>query len=564
MNYLKKVCYLLCCLIFWSSCQKSTTVTSTSTENQTSLEVVHKAHLDGGWYIQSKEQLRKEIADNFSRAGTLFSCHVNPQSVRALIVPHAGHHYSGRCAASAYQTLLNPDRTLSLEQRKNTTIKRVIILSPSHTHFFTGIALPDYTKYRTVLGDLNVDPFAIAVLQKNNLYKVFPDAHHKEHAIEVQLPFLQSTIAEFSIVPLVVGHLKDANDIEALCERLEKIIDNQTLVVISSDFTHHGASYEYTPFSTHIIPQIRSIDSMAVSTIMQQSYYLFTNFLTQTHATICGRDPINLLLALLGKKSFKQDLTAHLTGYYTSAQLQAASATSPLNHNLLFANISDQQATNSVSYVGMVFASDPVVPTTLEDRFTGYEQQALIALARSTLENNFLPAPAQLPPHLLYPILTPALQQAVGAFVTLTTKKGDLRGCIGRIITKDPLYKTIQAMAYAAAFQDSRFSPLTKEEFAAITIDITVLTQPKKIASYKDIVLGKHGIILHKHDAQGREIASALFLPQVPREQHWDIETTLDALSHKAGLDYEAWHDNCSFEIFEGFEIKEITSGNLQ
>jgi AmmeMemoRadiSam system protein A len=178
-------------------------------------------------------------------------------------------------------------------------------------------------------------------------------------------------------------------------------------------------------------------------------------------------------------------------------------------------------------------------------------------LAHSTLENNFLPAPQQLPAHLLYPIITQSLQQPVGAFVTLTTKNGDLRGCIGNITTDQPLYKTAQAMAYAAAFQDSRFTPLTKEELDNVTIDITVLSQPRKIESYKDIVIGTQGIILHKYNPQGQEIGSALFLPQVAREHGWDIETTLDALSHKAGLDYDAWQENCSFEVFDGFEIKE-------
>lgn len=560
MNYSNKIFTILCILIICSSCHKSTSTAQKIENPHTQPGIIHKAHLDKGWYNQSANQLKKDIAAKLTLATDFFPCHVNPQSVRVIIAPHAGYYYSGLCAATAYQTLLNQDTTLPLERRKNTIIKRVIILSPSHTAFLSGIALPDYTMYRTVLGDLNVDTHAIAILRKNNLYKDIPDIHQKEHAIEIQLPFLQSTIADFSIVPLIVGHLKDTNDIDALCQRLERIIDNQTLVVISSDFTHHGSSYEYTPFSTNIITQIRGLDTLATSAIMQQSYYLFSDFLTQTNTTVCGKEAIKLLLALIEKRTFKQELIPYLTGYYTSAQLQIAQQTSPLKPEALFANVNDAQATSSVSYVGMVFASDPIAAYAPEFRLTGYEKRSLLALARSTIENSFMPAPHQLPAHLLYPIITPYLQQSVGAFVTLTTKQGQLRGCIGRITSTDALYKTVQIMALAAAFQDSRFPPLAKEELANITIDITVLTQPQKVDSYKDIVLGKHGIILHKHDIQGREIGSALFLPQVPREQRWDIETTLEELSHKAGFDYDAWQQGCSFEIFEGFEIKEVTS----
>lgn len=560
MNICKRWIPILCVVILCTACHKKNAQKEIGPSQPKAPEIIHKAHLDNGWYIQSKEALEQEIKNNLNIAQQYLSCSCDPDSVRALIVPHAGHTYSGLCAASAYQTLLNPEAHLPLSERKNTTIKRVIILSPSHTHFFTGIALPEYTSYQTVLGAIPVDSKALAILHKESLCKAFADAHNKEHALEIQLPFLQTTVADFSIVPLIVGHIKDEADIDAICNRLEKIIDETTLVVISSDFIHYGTFYEYSPFSLHIIPSIRMFDAMAISAITQQSYYLFMQFLNQTNASICGQDVLKLFLALLGKKAFKQELTSYVSCYYTSPQIMAAKKQGPLNPRLLFVDPDDKDASSSVSYTGMVFTSDPISSFSPKSLFTGYEQQALLALARSTIGNDLRPAPEQLPRHLLFPITTPALQEPGGAFVTLMTHSGELRGCIGHVTTSQPLYKTIQTIAHAAAFEDSRFKPLTKEELETIKIEITILTKPHPVASYKDIIIGQHGIILHKHDAFGREIASALFLPQVATQQGWDLETTLDALSHKAGLDYDDWQTNCRFEVFEGFMIEESIS----
>jgi AmmeMemoRadiSam system protein A len=134
--------------------------------------------------------------------------------------------------------------------------------------------------------------------------------------------------------------------------------------------------------------------------------------------------------------------------------------------------------------------------------------------------------------------------------VTLNKKTGALRGCIGRIITSQPLYKTVVQMARAAAFHDSRFSPVKKEELDDLIIDITVLTPPKRVASYNDIKLGKHGIILKKG------FKRSVFLPQVPGTFGWDLTKTLEQLALKAYLKRDEWK-NSTYEVFEGFEFKE-------
>jgi len=151
----------------------------------------------------------------------------------------------------------------------------------------------------------------------------------------------------------------------------------------------------------------------------------------------------------------------------------------------------------------------------------------------------------------MYPILSAGLKQMTGVFVTLH-KNEKLRGCIGRVLSDDFLFKTVALMAQASAFHDDRFSPLTKDELDDVVIDITVLTQPRKVSSYKDIQAGRHGIILKKIKKDG-SVTSAVYLPQVSQMFGGDVEKMLSSLSRKAGLSDDAWREEgIELEVFEG------------
>jgi len=132
-----------------------------------------------------------------------------------------------------------------------------------------------------------------------------------------------------------------------------------------------------------------------------------------------------------------------------------------------------------------------------------------------------------------------------GVFVTLH-KNNKLRGCIGYILPYKALYISVIENAYNSAFEDPRFSALSKKEFDKINIEISVLTVPKKVDSYKDIVIGKHGIFLESGEFR------SVFLPQVAPENNWDLETTLTNLSMKASGNPNLWkQENAEFEVFE-------------
>ena len=167
------------------------------------------------------------------------------------------------------------------------------------------------------------------------------------------------------------------------------------------------------------------------------------------------------------------------------------------------------------------------------DWLTTWARQNVDAAVR--LGDAPLPAP---------PRIGAGARQVMGGFVTLTLD-GALRGCIGEIIPTREIWQVVREQAVNAALHDPRFTPLTPRDAPRVRIEISALNPPEPVASWHEIVLGRHGIVLQK----GRR--SAVFLPQVPEEQGWDLDTTLEFLSRKAGLAADAWKQDAQFLVFE-------------
>lgn len=144
---------------------------------------------------------------------------------KALIAPHAGYIYSGPVAASVYARLLN----------SGNRIERIILIGPSHRVAFTGIATSGADGFETPLGRVRVDTTTVRTLAGHSPVVELPDAHAAEHSLEMQLPFLQVALNDFSIVPLVVGHASATE----VAETLDALWGNdETLIVVSSDLSH--------------------------------------------------------------------------------------------------------------------------------------------------------------------------------------------------------------------------------------------------------------------------------------------------------------------------------------
>ena len=233
----------------------------------------------GQFYPAEPGQLSDLLLQMLEQAQTVSHTHV-----KALIAPHAGFIYSGPIAASAYQCLI--------QQAKQ--IKRVILLGPSHRVGFQGIASISSIEYQMPLGNIKIDRAAIELINALPQVQQLDEAHAMEHSLEVQLPFLQTVLDEFTLVPLVVGDCPP-NQVAEVLELLWG--GDETLIVISSDLSHFN-SYEVA----------RQQDQKTSDAIVQLAPEDIQ------HNDACGRNPVNGLL--VAAKSHK--LKAKLVDYRNS------------------------------------------------------------------------------------------------------------------------------------------------------------------------------------------------------------------------------------------------------
>lgn len=201
--------------------------------------LVRQPAVAGMFYPDNPLILQRQVDDMLSSGA---AAQLRP---KALIVPHAGYIYSGPIAASAYRLL----RPLAGE------IQRVVLLGPSHRVAFRGLAAPDAHLFRTPLGDIAIDRDGIEQLARQSLVTVRSDAHQLEHSLEVQLPFLQRTLDNFLLLPLVVG---DASPPQVAAVLRHCWGGDETLIVISSDLSHYHPYAEAQQIDSHTSEMIQS------------------------------------------------------------------------------------------------------------------------------------------------------------------------------------------------------------------------------------------------------------------------------------------------------------------
>ena len=475
--------------------------------------------LAGSWYDANPERLRAELEGYLRQA----KVDADP-TIFAVIVPHAGYAYSGPCAAVGIQ---------ALAARKD--LERVVVLGfTHHVSMLNQASVPGReTAYRSPLGETPLDAAAIAALLKNPLFVDRPETRRGENSVELELPLLQAALAgrAWKLVPVTLGQLDDEARAQ-IAAALGELLDGRTALVVSSDFTHYGPNFGYVPFRTNVEANLRKLDGGAVAKILAGDAAGFAAYCDETGATICGQDPIGVLLRMLPEKFTARELAHDASGRGTG------------------------DWNNSVSYEAIAFygagrpAKKAAAPAANAAELSADDKRVLLALARETISRALKGAAAADPEELgVKP--TPALKRKMGGFVTLTIG-GELRGCIGEIFPRRPLVDVVQDHALDAAFNDPRFPPLTAQEFPRIRIEISALTPPVPVASYRDIEIGRHGMVL---ELGGR---SAVFLPQVAPEQGWDLETTLTHLAYKAGLPGNAWRDSrARFTVFEAVVFHE-------
>ncbi|MCL6591475.1 MAG: AmmeMemoRadiSam system protein B [Firmicutes bacterium] len=442
---------------------------------------------------------------------------------RAIIVPHAGYEYSGPVAAAAYSVFQKlPEQSAA--------ITRVILLAPSHYAYLRG-AVVNEAPYQTPLGVYPIDTGAIEALGRQKFPRIENDAaSSQEHSDEVQIPFLQKVLPHARLVPLIIGEL-DAQSAESIARALSAIIDAQTVIVASSDFTHYGPRFNYAPrFPKDTRTGIAGLDRGAIDCILRTSPSEFTNYLDRTGATICGRNPITVLLKIFELNHWpKSDAT--LLKYLTSGDV-----TGDWGHSVSYAAIALGTLSSTRAAASETAASD-ASDTNTTKYLSPQEEKTALKLARFVLQNYIENKISDFSGAKLAGIqLTEAFDRELGVFVTLK-KHGNLRGCIGYINGVMPLYQGIIENTKNAAAKDPRFPRVTPAELPELAIEISVMTPLEKVGSIDEIVIGRDGLVLRNGPYSG------VFLPQVPVEWHWDLTTYLEQLGLKAGLNRQAYQD---------------------
>jgi hypothetical protein len=504
-------------LLFFSGCDSRSETPRTGQRVQpaelTNSHLRVRAPAVAGLFYPAQESVLSKTIDGLLEGAP---AHHIPH-LRGLVCPHAGYPYSGPTAAIAYKMLAGRD------------IQTVIILGPSHYALFEGASVPNTDAYQTPLGNVPISakarqlartrPFVLepqCLVQRPGWWTQSPKPAPVpgedtpdtwEHSVEVQVPFLQKTLTNFTILPVVFGEV----DPEQAARVLAGVIDDKTIVVASSDLSHY---YTYD--------EAKKLDARCIKAICD------LNIDEMKTQEACGKLPILTLMHLAREKGWKTQL-------------------------LDCRNSGDTAGDKSrvVGYAAIAFY-EPA-----PQNFGAKERKFLLDLARQTLARVAANRDSPGPP-VNARDLSPRLSETKGCFVTLT-ENGELRGCIGHILPQEALYQAVEDNARNAATRDPRFQPVRPEEVKKIKIEISVLTEPQPLSfkSPEDLLNklepGEDGVVLRIGPY------GATFLPQV-WEQLPDKAEFLSHLAQKAGCAPDDWRGrNVSVSIYhvEAFEESE-------
>lgn len=449
----------------------------------------------GSFYPADPFTLRQQI-DGFLAVdgGQKTAAAVAP---KALLCPHAGIIYSGKTAGIGYaQLLAHRDR-----------IRRVVLLGPTHRVGIRGLAVPSVDAFATPLGEVPIDRAGRTAALRLPQVAMSDAPHLAEHSLEVQLPFLQRALDQFSVLPLAVG--------EASAAEVAEVIDAvwggaETLIVISSDLSHF-----------HPYDEAQVIDRDSIDTVLALAGPL-------DHEQACGATPLNGLLRVAQRRGLRPALL----------DLRNSGDTAGDRHRV-------------VGYAALRFddaplgtAADPPgeIASASASPALGV---ALLGIARQAINVRL----SGVAPEILQEPDLPMLDQPAASFVTLT-RNGELRGCIGSLDAHRPLRQDVAENAHAAAFSDPRFAPVSAAEWPQLRVEVSLLTPPETLAVRDEADLrrqlrpGIDGVIFEAGQRR------ATYLPQI-WEQLSTAESFLAQLKQKAGLSPDYWSSDVVIQRYQ-------------
>ena len=387
--------------------------------------------------------------------------------------------------------------------------------------------------YATPLGNVKVDHETAVKLTTNNTNKtnnkstdgtdktnsVFyyrPEAHDREHCLEVQLPFLQRFFTLHSslfnqevppIVPIVIS-TNDYEKLNRMAEVLKPYFTDENLFIISSDFSHYPSYEDAYEVDAKTGKAIETGDvEEFIATINANARSGKRNL--QTSA--CGEFAIITLMLMLDNQYEVKHLMYQNSG-----------------------DIDNHDHSRVVGYHSFAIIRSGLTQTNTNFSLSAEDKKMLKDIALQSIVDSLNGKP------IAQPIVNSQLSilnSKCGAFVSLH-KHGHLRGCIGHFGEDYQLHEIVAEMARAAAFEDPRFMPVTRDELNDLDIEISVLTPMRRIQSLDEFELHRHGIYIKKGYRSGT------FLPQVADEVNWTKEEFVGHCSQdKAGLGWDGWKD---------------------
>jgi MEMO1 family protein len=420
----------------------------------------------GTFYPSSPDAL-----DRVVRAA-LAAADVDPAAAKAIVAPHAGYIYSGPIAGASFQSVAH----------LGGQITRVVLIGPTHRLYFPGIAVPTATGLATPLGTVAIDAAGVSRALADPEVALLDAAFDNEHALEVELPFIQVLFPRAAVVPLIVG--------EASPQAVERVLASlwggpETLIVVSSDLSHyHG----YAAARALDLATSQAIEVIAPAKVDANR--------------ACGHRALAALLHHAGER----DLRA------TTRDLRNSGDTSGSRDRV-------------VGYGAYTFEDAQAA------RLAGAQRDMLLEAAYAALRSL---AGQGSEPDVDTARVPPPLRALRNTFVTITIG-GELRGCVGTLEPSTPLISDVATNARKAATQDRRFDPMTPEEIAAATVSVSILSHLREVPFVSEENLlaqlrpSIDGLAIRDGDRR------ALFLPKV-----WDdLPSPPDFLAHlkqKAGL----------------------------
>jgi len=439
----------------------------------------------GQFYPEGKKEAQEQIKAFLADADSIVS------SPQIIIVPHAGWQYSGPVAAQAFNLIKEAD------------FDKVILLGTVHQVPTGKIVVDDHDFWQTPLGKVPLAKDLIADLIDGETIVANREVHKNDHVLEVELPFLQAVLSDFSIVPILIGQVDDLA-LSVLAQKLIPVLaDDKTLLVISSDLSH------YPDQATAKAADAKTLAAIASGSREEfdQTLANLENQYPDVDTFACGAEAIRVGLLVASQVGLKE------------AKVLAQSDS----------GVVSAQTDRVVGYGAVAFwlkQGQSLVEIDQE------EKKILLSWARQAITDYLATGKIS-----LQKAPKDSLEEKGAVFVTLK-KAGRLRGCLGGFEAKESIWQAVANMAVAAATSDPRFPPVTQEELEDITIEISLLSPLKKIKLIEEIELGKHGVYLKQGNLTGT------FLPQVAQEGNWTKDSFLGEIcAQKMGLKRDCYLD---------------------